>query len=180
MSIRCVFGCARSCQPGRKTGKPPTWHAPEAALAPPPLRECKDTACKPGPADWPRPACPATCFDWPFPGRLPRIAGLVGTKSKSGQPAQNETDPERYCNHDGSGAFGLLPQSIGGKQTFLNRAHRNYLLGLRGALTVWSVMHLHVDMLHEIGSRMAAADPLHRSEERRVGKECRSRWSPYH
>src|SRR2546425_2328216 len=26
------------------------------------------------------------------------------------------------------------------------------------------------------------ADPLleHRSEERRVGKECRSRWSPYH
>ena len=23
-------------------------------------------------------------------------------------------------------------------------------------------------------------DPKHRSEERRVGKECRSRWSPYH
>ena len=23
-------------------------------------------------------------------------------------------------------------------------------------------------------------DPLCRSEERRVGKECRSRWSPYH
>ena len=23
-------------------------------------------------------------------------------------------------------------------------------------------------------------DPLLRSEERRVGKECRSRWSPYH
>src|SRR2546430_10419879 len=23
-------------------------------------------------------------------------------------------------------------------------------------------------------------DPLGRSEERRVGKECRSRWSPYH
>src|SRR3712207_7598220 len=23
-------------------------------------------------------------------------------------------------------------------------------------------------------------DPVHRSEERRVGKECRSRWSPYH
>ena len=29
-----------------------------------------------------------------------------------------------------------------------------------------------------------SADPVvrdaHRSEERRVGKECRSRWSPYH
>ena len=24
------------------------------------------------------------------------------------------------------------------------------------------------------------AEPLVRSEERRVGKECRSRWSPYH
>ena len=23
-------------------------------------------------------------------------------------------------------------------------------------------------------------DLVHRSEERRVGKECRSRWSPYH
>ena len=25
-----------------------------------------------------------------------------------------------------------------------------------------------------------AAGNIHRSEERRVGKECRSRWSPYH
>ena len=28
--------------------------------------------------------------------------------------------------------------------------------------------------------RIADADYVHRSEERRVGKECRSRWSPYH
>ena len=27
---------------------------------------------------------------------------------------------------------------------------------------------------------MAVLCPLIRSEERRVGKECRSRWSPYH
>ena len=25
-----------------------------------------------------------------------------------------------------------------------------------------------------------ASDAINRSEERRVGKECRSRWSPYH
>ena len=31
------------------------------------------------------------------------------------------------------------------------------------------------DMYYEIG-----ADEKDRSEERRVGKECRSRWSPYH
>src|SRR5687767_15482696 len=31
------------------------------------------------------------------------------------------------------------------------------------------------------GARGAALPPPpHRSEERRVGKECRSRWSPYH
>ena len=27
---------------------------------------------------------------------------------------------------------------------------------------------------------MLAAEEEYRSEERRVGKECRSRWSPYH
>ena len=30
------------------------------------------------------------------------------------------------------------------------------------------------------GRRMAKAVCPERSEERRVGKECRSRWSPYH
>ena len=29
-------------------------------------------------------------------------------------------------------------------------------------------------------ARYLAASSLSRSEERRVGKECRSRWSPYH
>ena len=29
---------------------------------------------------------------------------------------------------------------------------------------------------YEVGGRV----PVDRSEERRVGKECRSRWSPYH
>src|SRR5256885_12206854 len=28
--------------------------------------------------------------------------------------------------------------------------------------------------------RTVGVEPQHRSEERRVGKECRSRWSPYH
>src|SRR3989449_11539491 len=37
--------------------------------------------------------------------------------------------------------------------------------------------HIHADYLS--GAR-AAAVRWQRSEERRVGKECRSRWSPYH
>ena len=32
--------------------------------------------------------------------------------------------------------------------------------------------------IKEVGKRMR--EGLRRSEERRVGKECRSRWSPYH
>ena len=35
-------------------------------------------------------------------------------------------------------------------------------------------------MLSEIVSELADAELCRRSEERRVGKECRSRWSPYH
>ena len=34
---------------------------------------------------------------------------------------------------------------------------------------------LFCDVLHADGT-----EPESRSEERRVGKECRSRWSPYH
>src|SRR3712207_7868475 len=33
---------------------------------------------------------------------------------------------------------------------------------------------------HEMSAATAAAVIADRSEERRVGKECRSRWSPYH
>ena len=35
-----------------------------------------------------------------------------------------------------------------------------------------------VRLLNDMAETMYAADG--RSEERRVGKECRSRWSPYH
>src|SRR3712207_9125526 len=33
---------------------------------------------------------------------------------------------------------------------------------------------------HILPRRHGGSDDLTRSEERRVGKECRSRWSPYH
>ena len=32
----------------------------------------------------------------------------------------------------------------------------------------------------DVGSQLNGLAALTRSEERRVGKECRSRWSPYH
>jgi uroporphyrinogen-III synthase len=53
-------------------------------------------------------------------------------------------------------------------QTFLNGAYRNYLLGTSPPSRYRQFMHLHVDMLHEIGRRMAASDPLHNVLDRVV------------
>ena len=36
------------------------------------------------------------------------------------------------------------------------------------------------ELLAELESALLALERDPRSEERRVGKECRSRWSPYH
>ena len=40
--------------------------------------------------------------------------------------------------------------------------------------------HVHYFPLHIILDGKDYKDGIDRSEERRVGKECRSRWSPYH
>src|SRR2546421_1101769 len=37
-----------------------------------------------------------------------------------------------------------------------------------------------LDLRQQGGRRTLPGHVAHRSEERRVGKECRSRWSPYH
>ena len=37
-----------------------------------------------------------------------------------------------------------------------------------------------LDTADAVGRMLAAIGADERSEERRVGKECRSRWSPYH
>src|SRR2546425_7979708 len=42
---------------------------------------------------------------------------------------------------------------------------------------IWRAVHPQFD---SVRSRMSAEISAQRSEERRVGKECRSRWSPYH
>src|ERR1035437_6806421 len=37
-----------------------------------------------------------------------------------------------------------------------------------------------IDQVSDVNAHSRVVVPAHRSEERRVGKECRSRWSPYH
>ena len=43
----------------------------------------------------------------------------------------------------------------------------------------WSALGVAI-LLHWLCGGVGICLGFHRSEERRVGKECRSRWSPYH
>ena len=43
----------------------------------------------------------------------------------------------------------------------------------------WRAMRIQAEFIEGFGA-LAELGPQLRSEERRVGKECRSRWSPYH
>ena len=48
--------------------------------------------------------------------------------------------------------------------------------GTRDPFELLDAMHVHVRFCFDLRSTKGFS----RSEERRVGKECRSRWSPYH
>ena len=52
----------------------------------------------------------------------------------------------------------------------MNKAEKRVLVGMSGGIDSTATCL----MLREQGYEIV------RSEERRVGKECRSRWSPYH
>src|SRR2546425_10321160 len=78
----------------------------------------------------------------------------------------------------------LLEADVGFEVTrgFVERVHERAV----GALQITSVSpgQQVVKLVHDELARMLGADVgpdgRLRSEERRVGKECRSRWSPYH
>ena len=53
-------------------------------------------------------------------------------------------------------------------------------LGIIGAGQLGMMITEAAKNLSEHISEIIVLDPTERSEERRVGKECRSRWSPYH
>src|SRR3712207_444387 len=98
------------------------------------------------------------------------------------------------------GAFNLVEnQMMGGKTTplhthpnldetlivlegeiLVHAEGREYRVGPRGvAVAMRSVPHAFM-VTSESALILALQTPGSRSEERRVGKECRSRWSPYH
>ena len=58
-----------------------------------------------------------------------------------------------------------------------DKGHK-YLDGFSAVVTI-SVGHCHPEVTNPVIEQMKNLQHM-RSEERRVGKECRSRWSPYH
>src|SRR3712207_7906856 len=69
------------------------------------------------------------------------------------------------------------------KKHYLPETHRNPANGIKvKAKTERTARSLEAEDIAKFGTtlaRMEASGEV-RSEERRVGKECRSRWSPYH
>src|SRR2546430_16767218 len=63
------------------------------------------------------------------------------------------------------------------RTTELHRAIRFFLRYIMLAATAFMSL-LFLSATNPIAAQ--SSHSLHRSEERRVGKECRSRWSPYH
>ena len=78
--------------------------------------------------------------------------------------------------------IGTLVKIILGRSSAVSY-HLNGLPGqMRALSTYWRASHpkLHRQISQTYSDLIRQCTDTHRSEERRVGKECRSRWSPYH
>src|SRR5258708_28436185 len=106
-----------------------------------------------------RPTCPA-----------PRMSIFMGGSS----PAVSERLEIRVLHHEPLGALAL--------EAHLHARARARALDVEDdALAGLAVPHARTEpYAPRLGLGGAEAPDRERSEERRVGKECRSRWSPYH
>jgi len=83
------------------------------------------------------------------------------------------------------------PKTAGQRRTARSRRHLRVRKKVSGTtarprmVVTRSARHIYVQVVddtagHTLVSASTLDEGLRRSEERRVGKECRSRWSPYH
>ena len=56
----------------------------------------------------------------------------------------------------------------------------NYRIIFSGIFGIGKTTYIRDFFKQDENSGNSKYEAIHRSEERRVGKECRSRWSPYH
>src|SRR2546427_13142243 len=93
----------------------------------------------------------------------PMVAALKVTMPKDGKPMSAERAPPPIFGdlrvRKAIGCYGIDRQEI-------------VKIAFKGQATPWVGM--------APPGTLESVNVNHRSEERRVGKECRSRWSPYH
>src|SRR2546425_3856230 len=103
-----------------------------------------------------------------------RLARKVCTSCKE----PYEADEERLA------PLGHVPIGVGSTPFYKGRGcPACNFTGMKGRIAIYEVMPINQE-LRDLVLRSASTSELRqvaqRSEERRVGKECRSRWSPYH
>src|SRR3712207_9333271 len=77
------------------------------------------------------------------------------------------------CSHNGCVFCGMYQSK---------KFHVKSIEQVKQEMDMFATRYAHIDkiFLADGNALTASTDFLVRSEERRVGKECRSRWSPYH
>src|SRR3712207_9267815 len=92
---------------------------------------------------------------------------IVAAQGMVKNSRHNNPYPDRIGTHS---CYLLEPPVIG------------FLINAKVSLTIACYRALHINPLDKIRRPFLVVYTLvlGRSEERRVGKECRSRWSPYH
>src|SRR5258705_13141 len=104
----------------------------------------------------------------------------MSSTSNPSQPARSSPDGEKVRLVRGLSLLDATMIVIGsmiGSGIFLVSAESSRLVAAPGWLLVaWAL----AGVLTITGALSCAELAAMRSEERRVGKECRSRWSPYH
>ena len=75
--------------------------------------------------------------------------------------------------------LGTLPDSQGDLRAAITKGEQSFN-GVKIFKEIVKSPSSESDIFSAVGDELVTHEQLTRSEERRVGKECRSRWSPYH
>src|SRR5574337_532002 len=117
----------------------------------------------------------------PMPGHLSELppVNAVNTKGQFFVHRSEKTPGSKY-----SSTSGLSPRAHLERQAEFHASTQDEarLSGPQSAGTLRSESEIRGSLrfLPQLEMRPSSNAPNPRSEERRVGKECRSRWSPYH
>src|SRR5581483_7210648 len=106
------------------------------------------------------------------------IAGGRGAALLAGLRSAPQAEVVAFCEHD----EGRLRREADHYAVPLRFTRFAEMLDAVDAVVIATPMQLHVpqSLLALQAGKHVLSEVTARSEERRVGKECRSRWSPYH